>query len=122
MSNVLVVTAAILFFFFNDTATTEIYPLSLHDALPICRSRPAGPDQRQRGGRPGQGPGRGGTGHRAHCPGLPLHGHGADHALLRDRKSTRLNSSHQIISYAVFCFKKKKKSILNNVLQTSCAS
>src|SRR5258708_40342264 len=72
-----------LFFFFNDTATTEIYTLSLHDALPIFNgvvnddavSMPA-------------------------CS-LPARCGG-------DRKSTRLNSSHQIISYAVFCLKKKK--------------
>src|SRR5258708_21972560 len=76
------------FFFFNDTATTEIYTLSLHDALPIW-SEARGPPPRRylgaawhvgRGLRPGIG----------------------------DRKSTRLNSSHQIISYAVFCLKKKK--------------
>src|SRR5258708_24276922 len=76
----------LLFFFFNDTATTEIYTLSLHDALPICQPRPpAAPGAhvgRNQAPRPGQ------------------------HAL--DRKSTRLNSSHQIISYAVFCLKKKK--------------
>src|SRR5438034_7203228 len=75
-----------VFFFFNDPATTEIYTLSLHDALPIfnppktetallvashsCHTRAARP---------------------------------------RDRKSTRLNSSHTVISYAVFCLKKKKK-------------
>src|SRR2546422_6907332 len=84
------------FFFFNDTATTEIYTLSLHDALPILNSvtrtsvfsrsfssrrfcsstsRKLGPSSRSR----------------------------------RDRKSTRLNSSHGYISYAVFCLKKKKK-------------
>src|SRR6476660_10358868 len=73
---------SVLFFFFNDTATTEIYTLSLHDALPISSPRwrrwprMAAPST----GRPA-----------------------------RDRKSTRLNSSHQIISYAVFCLKKKKK-------------
>src|SRR5215203_7038012 len=77
------------FFFFNDTATTEIYTLSLHDALPIpttvltCCGRwprpPAAPS------RP-----------------APVARH-------RDRKSTRLNSSHANISYAVFCLKKKKK-------------
>src|SRR6266850_2654782 len=71
------------FFFFNDTATTEIYTLSLHDALPIwwpicpmatsARSNSRGP------WRP-------------------------------DRKSTRLNSSHLVISYAVFCLKKKKQN------------
>src|SRR5260364_47922 len=72
-------------FFFNDTATTEIYTLSLHDALPIyCPAR----DGRQSEWR-----------HRLRGP----FGAGAD------RKSTRLNSSHQIISYAVFCLKKKKK-------------
>src|SRR2546422_4439393 len=81
------------FFFFNDTATTEIYTLSLHDALPIliCARwltlivliraasvvllpEPVGPVTR-----------------------------------IRDRKSTRLNSSHGYISYAVFCLKKKKQ-------------
>src|SRR5947208_12649512 len=71
------------FFFFNDTATTEIYTLSLHDALPICEALP---------GRAGPAPGPPPPDRRP--PG-------------RDRKSTRLNSSHQIISYAVFCLKKK---------------
>src|SRR5574337_1682081 len=69
------------FFFFNDTATTEIYTLSLHDALPICW--PPWPRRRTR-------PAVGGR-----CPAT-------------DRKSTRLNSSHHSISYAVFCLKKKK--------------
>src|SRR5215813_14969255 len=76
------------FFFFNDTATTEIYTLSLHDALPIlegfsCPARPktSVPPLARRSSRPGK----------------------------RDRKSTRLNSSHVRISYAVFCLKKKKK-------------
>src|SRR6266850_5939779 len=69
------------FFFFNDTATTEIYTLSLHDALPISDHRYI-----RRGDRIA----------RRHPP------------LLRDRKSTRLNSSHLVISYAVFCLKKKK--------------
>src|SRR2546426_7735506 len=88
------------FFFFNDTATTEIYTLSLHDALPIS----------------------------SHC-GLHVSEHGRhggrvgileidrlDLTLIKtvylqyaeDRKSTRLNSSHLVISYAVFCLKKKK--------------
>src|SRR2546430_12092918 len=82
------------FFFFNDTATTEIYTLSLHDALPICvavaplrrsialdlkdvRIKQALQEIERRGG---------------------------------DRKSTRLNSSHSQISYAVFCLKKKKRT------------
>src|SRR5215813_15282960 len=71
------------FFFFNDTATTEIYTLSLHDALPITR-----PAARPTRARPGCRRPAGGS---------------------RDRKSTRLNSSHVRISYAVFCLKKKKK-------------
>src|SRR2546426_9011869 len=82
------------FFFFNDTATTEIYTLSLHDALPIY----APPVQ---------------------------HGQ-LDHHLPRararrlapvDRKSTRLNSSHLVISYAVFCLKKKKIHHLPRALE-----
>src|SRR2546428_6195059 len=80
-----------VFFFFNDTATTEIYTLSLHDALPIS----VRPGRRRDRHLPGDG--------RAH----PLRlGAGRGHG--RDRKSTRLNSSHDQISYAVFCLKKKK--------------
>src|SRR2546430_8266404 len=75
-----------IFFFFNDTATTEIYTLSLHDALPISAVPDAGAVAeddvtRHRGRRRDE-----------------------------DRKSTRLNSSHSQISYAVFCLKKKKIS------------
>src|SRR5437660_2481212 len=78
--------ASAIFFFFNDTATTEIYTLSLHDALPIYDAgEPDGDAQagvhRQRARR--------------------------DRAHVVDRKSTRLNSSHVAISYAVFCLKKK---------------
>src|SRR5947207_14547969 len=79
------------FFFFNDTATTEIYTLSLHDALPISRNRlPRGNDL---------------------CSGRISVARRIDRAGNRrkDRKSTRLNSSHTVISYAVFCLKKKKK-------------
>src|SRR2546421_3610575 len=81
----------IFFFFFNDTATTEIYTLSLHDALPISP-------------HPLDGLGPAG-------PGVEVAGRGARRGLLeaRDRKSTRLNSSHDQISYAVFCLKKKKR-------------
>src|SRR5260221_7522495 len=82
-------------FFFNDTATTEIYTLSLHDALPICADRPA----RRRLGRPWH-PRAGPTAVGQTRPGPPA----------VDRKSTRLNSSHTVISYAVFCLKKKKTS------------
>src|SRR6267378_5534779 len=69
------------FFFFNDTATTEIYTLSLHDALPINVIE----------------------GNHKLAPGVCPWWDGVD------RKSTRLNSSHVEISYAVFCLKKKKK-------------
>src|SRR3712207_7010779 len=97
----------VIVFFFNDTATTEIYTLSLHDALPIsdpaddrdvCRISGDVPEpeptmvSKSRGGRS-----RTATGDNA-----------ADQAWLEDRKSTRLNSSHANISYAVFCLKKKK--------------
>src|SRR3712207_7325433 len=87
------------FFFFNDTATTEIYALSLHDALPICPRRaahrqPRGPARRARA------PGPAGARARHHPAGL----HHPHHP--GDRKSTRLNSSHANISYAVFCLKK----------------
>src|SRR5947209_20357348 len=78
------------FFFFNDTATTEIYTLSLHDALPIywnIVSQSATADS---------------TSGREFLGGDV------------DRKSTRLNSSHANISYAVFCLKKKKKNKKKN--------
>src|SRR5690625_6681172 len=83
----------LLLFFFNDPATTEIYTLSLHDALPIypAPSIPGGRQDTIRRDRTG--------------PTVPP---GADPAP-SDRKSTRLNSSHVAISYAVFCLKKKKK-------------
>src|SRR2546429_6646144 len=88
------------FFFFNDTATTEIYTLSLHDALPIFNPAVRCAAARSFARR-------------------VLHGHvvRGRHGALRgdpgqrareDRKSTRLNSSHGYISYAVFCLKKKK--------------
>src|SRR5256885_5149475 len=98
----------IFFFFFNDTATTEIYTLSLHDALPICAprgpktvrpSRARGRARRRRRPRSRPVP-------RPRCAG-PSRPRGRVGA--RDRKSTRLNSSHLVISYAVFCLKKKKK-------------
>src|SRR3712207_9221169 len=89
------------FFFFNDTATTEIYTLSLHDALPICA---------RRAGRAARGSGRVAGAMRTRV--AVLHGVNLDVLERRppelDRKSTRLNSSHANISYAVFCLKKKK--------------
>src|SRR2546426_8837494 len=81
------------FFFFNDTATTEIYTLSLHDALPISMSEREAATTRSR--------------REIDRPGLPV----GSAAQAGDRKSTRLNSSHLVISYAVFCLKKKKKII-----------
>src|SRR6266496_5985140 len=75
----------LFFFFFNDTATTEIYTLSLHDALPICPKGCLRP-----------------------CCGASCG------ARRPDRKSTRLNSSHVEISYAVFCLKKKKQKNKDN--------
>src|SRR2546429_3385424 len=74
-----------VFFFFNDTATTEIYTLSLHDALPISNM--------EEGAEVGA----------SRCESIQR---GSDSRA--DRKSTRLNSSHGYISYAVFCLKKKK--------------
>src|SRR2546426_5665963 len=89
-----------VFFFFNDTATTEIYTLSLHDALPI--SQPQAQLHVWRGqGRRGEP-----HGGRDAVQLRPL----ACCAGYRDRKSTRLNSSHLVISYAAFCLKKKKTS------------
>src|SRR5256885_4797424 len=84
------------FFFFNDTATTEIYTLSLHDALPIFAAKTSGILE-----DPGDG--------AAH-----LLGHGDE--ITPDRKSTRLNSSHLVISYAVFCLKKKKQCYHPNLV------
>src|SRR5947207_11663741 len=74
-------------FFFNDTSTTEIYTLSLHDALPICCIRNAA---------------------RSSCIRLEPSLEAEPSTPIPDRKSTRLNSSHTVISYAVFCLKKKK--------------
>src|SRR4051812_49722311 len=87
------------FFFFNDTATTEIYTLSLHDALPIWSGR------RHRRGPAGTVRPRGGSGL------VDAGGHALPGSPGSDRKSTRLNSSHMSISYAVFCLKKKKKYV-----------
>src|SRR5215216_7434486 len=78
------------FFFFNDTATTEIYTLSLHDALPIRYPIAI-------------------TVSGTSAPTALNVAHSTALSNAQDRKSTRLNSSHQIISYAVFCLKKKKK-------------
>src|SRR5438309_7674846 len=92
------------FFFFNDTPTTETSTLSLHDALPIWPRRRPGSRAGNRGGccllrawRSSRGRVRGANNSR------------------RDRKSTRLNSSHSSISYAVFCLKKKNQKNFRQV-------
>src|SRR3712207_7653730 len=90
---------AVIIFFFNDTATTEIYTLSLHDALPISPSEPQ-ESLRTTIDKPKQ-------------PTLPSSVEAKEvkptkvKHVATDRKSTRLNSSHANISYAVFCLKKK---------------
>src|SRR5258708_24278587 len=86
------------FFFFNDTATTEIYTLSLHDALPISCQAPS----------------------RAK-PCVPCKSVLVLLAMV-DRKSTRLNSSHQIISYAVFCLKKTSLAVPSPVILVTVPS
>src|SRR5438874_3257449 len=97
------------FFFFTDTATTEIYTLSLHDALPILRG--SGRSARSsRAARRGVSAGR--TDSRRTL-GRAFRRHQRVRAAREDRKSTRLNSSHVEISYAVFCLKKKKKKNKN---------
>src|SRR5436190_15266546 len=73
-------------FFFHDTAPTEIYTLSLHDALPISNSS-----------------------HLVQAKASRKRGFSYSAPAPQDRKSTRLNSSHTVISYAVFCLKKKKQ-------------
>src|SRR3712207_7534515 len=89
----------ILLFFFNDTATTEIYTLSLHDALPICRRAPMPPADAD--------------------PVPPGPDSPGSRVLEKDRKSTRLNSSHANISYAVFCLKKKNLLLQKQILQSN---
>src|SRR5256885_17230465 len=80
-----------IFFFFNDTATTEIYTLSLHDALPIYLNEQIKAIHKELGRKD----------EKAEMEDLRKR-------IDEDRKSTRLNSSHLVISYAVFCLKKKK--------------
>src|SRR5256885_6059934 len=102
------------FFFFNDTATTEIYTLSLHDALPIlkrcdqlwalvfCQTSDSLMNRRMK---------------RARRAGAP-----PSMNIKEDRKSTRLNSSHLVISYAVFCLKKKKKTLNHSADEYSASA
>src|SRR3712207_7281576 len=94
----------VVFFFFNDTATTEIYTLSLHDALPICIKGASGAS-----GSTGSSGATGATGSEGGVGITGITGFtGGTGPSGADRKSTRLNSSHANISYAVFCLKKKK--------------
>src|SRR3712207_9020928 len=101
------------FFFFNDTATTEIYTLSLHDALPICRllrtedRLPVEDAAARVSALENRLPLLQEVAHRRH---LEEHESGL---AAKDRKSTRLNSSHANISYAVFCLKKKQHNSSN---------
>src|SRR3712207_9304822 len=91
------------YIFFNETATTEIYTLSLHDALPICRWDDPAARPRARGRAPTVDVVLRDRRHGRHRAALALGGA----RMAADRKSTRLNSSHANISYAVFCLKKK---------------
>src|SRR2546427_3765991 len=101
-------TWTMFFFFFNDTATTEIYTLSLHDALPICflGRRAHGESHARRPGLDDLGRPAGELAAHAGRPRSSSPG---------DRKSTRLNSSHSQISYAVFCLKKKNNPSIHFV-------
>src|SRR2546422_1987898 len=100
---------SVFFFFFNDTATTEIYTLSLHDALPICSSASVASSLRSV-----QQPSRSAKVSNpkealAARSDQEFQNQAVAHRGGVDRKSTRLNSSHGYISYAVFCLKKKKQ-------------
>src|SRR2546427_4978022 len=102
------------FFFFNDTATTEIYTLSLHDALPILQAQHFDIGDHEAAAFDGRRELRQGRDVAAR----------EDVALYPwivevDRKSTRLNSSHSQISYAVFCLKKKKNKRATDYLSRS---
>src|SRR5690242_21628733 len=99
--------------FFNVTATTEIYTLSLHDALPIWGW--AGPDRSSSPPKSELKP----PAHRTNRAGGFRHSRRHHPARAStDRKSTRLNSSHMSISYAVFCLKKKKKTTSTHKIRT----
>src|SRR5207253_10850851 len=99
-------------FFFNDPPTTEIYTLSLHDALPISNELPAGSVVTIEPGvyLPGIGGVRIEDMVEVRDDGCAVVG------VTEDRKSTRLNSSHVAISYAVFCLKKKKKKRMRQIM------
>src|SRR2546430_8164790 len=104
----------IYLFFFNDTATTEIYTLSLHDALPIASVQINSPVSSRalasslRPGRPSP----------WNAYGEVRGFHAPPRRITADRKSTRLNSSHSQISYAVFCLKKNKENLTHIIMFT----
>src|SRR2546430_13244994 len=99
----LAITLSVLyFFFFNDTATTEIYTLSLHDALPISVSCACDEHDEL-------------VVSRRRLIAVRASHLDVGEARTLDRKSTRLNSSHSQISYAVFCLKKKTKEHLHDI-------
>src|SRR3712207_7974812 len=104
---IIILTSYFSFFFFNDTATTEIYTLSLHDALPISYTKRLrtsyGTSTRSTTRRRTQRATAASAASKSKC---------------QDRKSTRLNSSHANISYAVFCLKKKKKKKTRKIRQS----
>src|SRR5256885_6145756 len=97
------------FFFFNDTATTEIYTLSLHDALPISQRLALRMIERPADRLVIRIDGQIIRGEQLHAVSFRIAN------VKKDRKSTRLNSSHLVISYAVFCLKKKKTNITNSM-------
>src|SRR5688500_19307547 len=103
-----------MFVLSNTTPTPVHYTLSLHDALPICRLRRAGAPRRQDtggGAEPGGAAAPNGGGPRRSDRAGP-----GGRAREGDRKSTRLNSSHLVISYAVFCLKKKIIHIIPRII------
>src|SRR3712207_8447977 len=107
---VLIVHVHIVLVFFNDTATTEIYTLSLHDALPISLTMSLGLNRVNKV-------------NSTEIQDALANDTEQQTAIISDRKSTRLNSSHANISYAVFCLKKKKHTPLterNNLPLLCC--
>src|SRR5260221_2598731 len=103
----------VIFFFFNDTATTEIYTLSLPDALPIyVRHMGASVEAAKEVKIFGLSSFLIG---RYHALARALYQEGAEAEDLQDRKSTRLNSSHTVISYAAFCLKHKTPSTMIHI-------
>src|SRR5438132_6735324 len=95
--------------FFHDTPPTELYPLSLHDALPISAHGPSTRTSPAASSLPP--PRTASTSSGSTTRSTTSRTCAKPFAAAEDRKSTRLNSSHTVISYAVFCLKKKKKKL-----------